>query len=209
MRMTNCGHVVGGCCLLTAVLCGTACADDGVEFFEKKIRPVLVERCYSCHSAEAAAKKTLKGNLLLDTREAIRKGGDSGPAVVPGKPEDSLLIAAIRHESIEMPPKGKLPDETIADFVKWVQIGAPDPRDGKAGAGSTIDIEAARRSWAYQTPKLPPRPEIEGTDWPRGDMDRVEVIARRRPPSGPPRGLSTGSSPALRPIRPESDRQPR
>jgi hypothetical protein len=177
MRMTNCGHVVGGCCLLTAVLCGTACADDGVEFFEKKIRPVLVERCYSCHSAEAAAKKTLKGNLLLDTREAIRKGGDSGPAVVPGKPEDSLLIAAIRHESIEMPPKGKLPDETIADFVKWVQIGAPDPRDGKAGAGSTIDIEAARRSWAYQTPKLPPRPEIEGTDWPRGDIDRLVLAS--------------------------------
>ena len=89
-------------------------ADEGVEFFEQKIRPVLVDRCYSCHSAEAVAKKTLKGGLLLDTREAIRKGGDSGPAVLPEKPADSLLIAAIRHESIEMPPNGKLADQVIA-----------------------------------------------------------------------------------------------
>jgi hypothetical protein len=173
MRMTNRGDVVGVCCLLTAVLCGTACADEGVEFFEQKIRPVLVDRCYSCHSADAASKKTLKGGLLLDTREATRKGGESGPAVVPGKPEDSLLIAAIRHESIRMPPKGKLPDDAIADFVKWVQIGAPDPRDGRAPADSATGIEAARRSWAYQTPKLPRRPEVADTDWPQGVIDRL------------------------------------
>jgi hypothetical protein len=173
MRMTNRGDVVGVCCLLTAVLCGTACADEGVEFFEQKIRPVLADRCYSCHSADAASKKTLKGGLLLDTREATRKGGESGPAVVPGKPEDSLLIAAIRHESIRMPPKGKLPDDAIADFVKWVKIGAPDPRDGRAPAGSAIGIEAARRSWAYQTPKLSRRPEVADTDWPQGVIDRL------------------------------------
>ena len=173
MRMTNRGDVVGVCCLLTAVLCGTACADEGVEFFEQKIRPVLADRCYSCHSADAASKKTLKGGLLLDTREATRKGGESGPAVVPGKPEDSLLIAAIRHESIRMPPKGKLPDDAIADFVKWVEIGAPDPRDGRAPAGSAIGIEAARRSWAYQTPKLSRRPEVADTDWPQGVIDRL------------------------------------
>ena len=152
-------------------LCGRA--DQGIDFFEQKIRPVLVDRCYSCHSAEAAAKKTLKGGLLLDTREAIRQGGDSGPAVVPGKPEDSLLIAAIRHESIRMPPKGRLPDNVIADFVKWVQIGAPDPRDGRAAVGSAIDVEAARRLWAYQTPTLPGRPKVADTDWPQGDIDRL------------------------------------
>lgn len=171
MRFT----MTGACWLVTAFLGTALCAraDDGVEFFEQRIRPVLVDRCYSCHSADAASKKTLKGGLLLDTRKALLKGGDGGPAVVPGKPADSLLIRAIRHESIEMPPKGKLSDETIADFVKWVQIGAPDPRDGSASAGSTIDIEAARRSWAYQTPKLPERPEVADEDWPRGDIDRL------------------------------------
>jgi hypothetical protein len=175
MRFTICGDGIGLGWLFTVVLSASVCggADDGVKFFEKRIRPVLVDRCYSCHSAEAAAKKTLKGNLLLDTREAIRKGGDSGPAVVPGKPADSLLIRAIRHESIKMPPKGKLPDETIADFEKWVRIGAPDPRDDRAAAGSLIDIEAARRSWAYQTPNLPQRPEVTDADWPRGDIDRL------------------------------------
>ena len=175
MRFTICGDGIGLGWLVTVVLSASVRggADDGVKFFEQRIRPVLVDRCYSCHSAEAAAKKTLKGNLLLDTREAIRNGGDSGPAVVPGKPADSLLIRAIRHESIEMPPKGKLPDETIADFVKWVQIGAPDPRDGKAAAGPAIDIEAARRSWVYQTPKLSQRPKVADTNWPRGDIDRL------------------------------------
>ena len=175
MRFTSCSDVVGACWLVTAFF-GTvlyAGGDEGVGFFEQRIRPVLVDRCYSCHSAKAVSKKTLKGGLLLDTREAMRKGGDSGPAVVPGKPEDSLLIAAIRHESIEMPPKGKLPDQVVADFVKWVQIGAPDPRDGRAPAGSIINLEAARRSWVYQPPKLPQRPEVSDTNWPRGDIDRL------------------------------------
>ena len=179
MRFTIWVDVIGACWLVTAFL-GTAqcaCADDGVELFEQRIRPVLVDRCYSCHSAEAAAKKTLKGNLLLDTREAIRKGGDSGPAVVPRKPADSLLIAAIRHESIEMPPKGKLPDNVVADFVKWVRIGAPDPRDGGAAVGYTIDFDAARRSWAYQTPKLPQQAMVADTDWPSGDIDRLVLAA--------------------------------
>ena len=175
MRFTISGDVIGACWLVTVVLSASVCAgaDDGVEFFEQRIRPVLVDRCYSCHSADAASKKTLKGGLLLDTRAALRKGGDSGPAVVPGKPEDSHLIAAIRHQSIKMPPKGKLPDNVITDFVKWVQIGAPDPRDGRAAAGTAVDIEAARRSWVYQTPKLPQRPDVADTDWSRGDIDRL------------------------------------
>jgi cytochrome c553 len=175
MRFT----MTGACWLVTAFLGTALCAraDDGVEFFEQRIRPVLVDRCYSCHSADAASKKTLKGGLLLDTRKALLKGGDGGPAVVPGKPADSLLIRAIRHESIEMPPKRKLSDETIADFVKWVQIGAPDPRDGSASAGSTIDIEAARRSWAYRSPKLPRKPDVADTDWPRGDIDLLVLAS--------------------------------
>jgi cytochrome c553 len=171
MGAANCIRTKFLCLLLTATYANSSAgADDGDEFFEKRVRPILVKHCYQCHSGEA---KELKGGLLLDTRDAIRKGGDSGPAVVPGKPNDSHLIAAIRHESIEMPPKEKLPDEVIADFVKWVQIGAPDPRDGRAAAGPAIEIEAARRSWAYQTPKLPQRPEVADTNWPLGDIDRL------------------------------------
>lgn len=159
------------------ILTGSLCADDGEDFFEQKIRPVLVKRCYSCHSAAALTKKTLKGGLQLDFREGLRKGGDSGPALVPGKAEDSLLISAIRYESLEMPPNDKLPDQVIADFVKWVEIGAPDPRDGQTTASSTVDPEQARKSWTYRTPKRPVRPMVKNTDWPRGDIDRL-VLAR-------------------------------
>ena len=103
-----------------------------LQFFEKKIRPVLIERCYSCHSAKAQTEKKLEGQLLLDSRAGIRKGGETGPAIVPGDVKKSLLIQAIRHESVEMPPKSKLPDNVIADFVKWVEMGAPDPRNAAA-----------------------------------------------------------------------------
>ena len=90
---------------------------EGLNFFETKIRPVLVERCYKCHSAEALRQNKLKGELQLDTREAVLKGGETGPAIVPGDVKASLLLQAIRHEkSLEMPPKSKLPKEVIADL---------------------------------------------------------------------------------------------
>jgi hypothetical protein len=95
----------------------------GFDYFEAKIRPMLVTHCYECHSAEAAGKKKLKGNLLLDSREGCLNGGDSGPAVVPGKPEESLLLSALNHDSFKMPPKGKLPDELISHFTKWIEMG--------------------------------------------------------------------------------------
>ena len=98
-----------------------------MEFFERKIRPVLVKECYACHSKGA---KVLKGGLRVDTWEGLAKGGDSGPAIVGGKPDESLLLDALRHEGIEMPPKGKLPDAVIGDFERWVKMGAPDPRRG-------------------------------------------------------------------------------
>jgi mono/diheme cytochrome c family protein len=116
---------------------------SGVAFFEQKVRPVLVEHCYSCHSAEA---KKLKGNLYLDSKAGWEKGGDSGePVIVPGKPEASLLIRTVQHleADMEMPPKKpKLPDAVIADLVTWVKMGAPDPRDH-------VKIEAKRgdKSW--------------------------------------------------------------
>src|SRR5262245_15301868 len=98
----------------------------GVEFFEKKIRPVLVEHCYSCHAQDA---KKIRAGLLVDSRDALLKGGESGPAVVPGHPGKSLLIQALRQEQdLRMPPSGKLSEAVIADFVRWVEMGAPDPR---------------------------------------------------------------------------------
>ena len=102
---------------------------EGIEFFEKKIRPVLVLHCYECHSS---ASTEIKGELRLDSRPGMLRGGESGPAIVPGKPNQSLLIAALRHQSLEMPPEEKLPDATIRNFTEWIQRGAPDPRSGPA-----------------------------------------------------------------------------
>src|SRR5262249_18711325 len=102
---------------------------EQVAFFEKNIRPVLVRECYSCHAKTA---EKVKGGFLLDTREGLRKGGEKGPAIVPGEPKESLLITALKHieGEIKMPPKKKLGDDVVADFEKWVAMGAPDPRDG-------------------------------------------------------------------------------
>src|SRR5260370_600859 len=88
------------------------------EFCEKKIRPVLVEQCYKCHSGKS---DKVRGGLVLDTRDGLLKGGESGPAVVPGKPDDSLLFKAIRYEDHAMPPKSRLPEAVIADFQTWIQ----------------------------------------------------------------------------------------
>ena len=105
-------------------------ADEATAFFESRIRPVLVEHCYKCHSGRT---KSPKGGLRLDSREALLRGGGNGPAIVPGKPDDSLLIKAFSHEGevAEMPPDEKLPDRVLADFRRWIASGAPDPRNGE------------------------------------------------------------------------------
>jgi hypothetical protein len=146
---------------------------EQIAFFEKKIRPVLVKECYSCHSADA---EKVRGNLTLDTRAGIREGGDSGPAVVPGDPQKSLLLKFIKHldEKRKM-PKDKLPDAVIADFEKWIAMGAPDPR-GEArvapAKASNIDIEQGRKFWAFQPPKKASPPAVNATSWPQNDIDR-------------------------------------
>ena len=140
-------------CLLAspAVAAAPAKGNDGIAFFESKVRPVLVKHCYSCHSDEARKNKKLKGSLLLDSREGVFAGGDTGPAVVPGKSKESLLVQAVRHEKTKMPPKEMLPPEVIADLAKWVDMGAPDPRDSTALPGKrVIDIEAAKKLWAFR-----------------------------------------------------------
>ncbi len=143
-----------------------------LEFFEKRIRPVLAENCYSCHSA--AAEK-LRGGLLLDSRWGWETGGDSGPAIVPGKPEESLLLSALRYESFEMPPRAKLPNEVIADFVRWIERGAADPRARKTRSNASaegFDLEARRDWWSLRPVKEVEIPAVDRTDWPRTDYDR-------------------------------------
>jgi hypothetical protein len=141
--------------LLPLALASLNAQSAGEEFFEQKIRPVLAEKCYLCHSSQI---KTPMGALLLDTRSGVRQGGASGPVIVPGKPEDSLLLRALRYDSkLKMPPTGKLPDAVIADFEQWIAAGAPDPRADAAAAGNLSrrlvdekEIAKGREWWAFQ-----------------------------------------------------------
>lgn len=134
-------------------------ASAGMEFFERKIRPILIQHCYECHSSDS---KNVKGGLLLDTREVTLAGGESGPTVVPGKLDESLILDALRYESFEMPPSGRLSDTVIADFEKWIAMGAPDPREGQTvrPEAPVIDIEQARDFWAFQPPTRHRPPEV-------------------------------------------------
>ena len=143
--------------------------EAGVDFFERKIRPILVKRCYSCHSKQANKQR---GGLLLDSRDGLLEGGDGGPAIVPGKPADSLLIKAVRHTNpkLKMPRDGKLPPEAILDLEHWIAIGAPDPRRGKTLAktialgyvkygffepGTTVEVRSADQVVTATITELP------------------------------------------------------
>ncbi|MBL8793254.1 MAG: DUF1553 domain-containing protein [Planctomycetia bacterium] len=172
-----------GCVLLVgAALSGEvrpadAPAPEAVEFFEKKIRPVLIEQCYSCHSINS---KKQKGGLLLDSKQAILKGGDSGPALVPGKPADSLLLKAMQHSQpdLKMPPKAKLADGILADFEKWIATGAVDPRDGTVKSTKrNIDIGAGRQYWAFKPVAPAAPPKVKSEPWVRTDVDRFILAA--------------------------------
>ena len=156
--------------------------DPDITFFETKIRPVLVEHCYKCHSADA---KKPGGGLLLDSRDGVRKGGESGEAIEPGRPEDSLLIKAIRYddESIKMPPKGKLPASVVADIEAWVKNGAPDPRDTPSpacqGRIESWDETIRRRRdwWSLKPVRAPVVPHPKNGDWCEQPVDRF-ILAR-------------------------------
>ncbi|MDF1741590.1 MAG: PSD1 and planctomycete cytochrome C domain-containing protein [Verrucomicrobiales bacterium] len=145
-------------------------SDEQINFFESKIRPALVEHCYKCHSEDG---DKIKGGLLLDTREMSLVGGDTGPAVVPGDLDESLLYTAVLYTDtdLEMPPKYKLDPDVIADFKLWIEMGAPDPRERKSKSGApaeytnTIDVEAGREHWAYQLPSLSEKPNPATSDW--------------------------------------------
>jgi Ca2+-binding EF-hand superfamily protein len=155
---------------------------EGLAFFEKKIRPVLVDKCYKCHSADS---EKIKGGLVLDTRQGIRLGGDTGPAVVPGDVSGSLLVEALRYtnKDLKMPPEksgGKLPDDVIADFEQWIKMGAPDSREashGVAASKPSWDTEKAKNHWAFKAPRTEAPPAVRDSAWPHSDIDRFLLAA--------------------------------
>jgi hypothetical protein len=176
--------VLGAGLLLSLVAAGSGVrAGDpqsdtgGVDFFESKVRPVLVEHCYRCHSAQA---RSPKGGLRLDSLDGMRKGGDTGPAVVPGDVEASLLVQAVRYkdEVLRMPPKGKLPEAAIGTLEQWVKGGAVVPHPAEVGGAAPaarkapgIDFEAARAHWAYRPIRKPTPPAVRHRDWPSSPID--------------------------------------
>jgi uncharacterized protein DUF1553/uncharacterized protein DUF1549/cytochrome c len=153
---------------------------EGLEFFEKKIRPALTDNCYGCHSEKS---KRPQGGLLLDSIEAMLKGGASGqPAIVPGDPEKSLLIKAIRHTDakLQMPMGGKLPDQVIKDFEAWVKMGAPAPRASAPTAASNYpayNFDEARKFWSFQPLKDHQPPKVKNVAWVESPIDRF-ILAK-------------------------------
>ncbi|WP_417736619.1 DUF1553 domain-containing protein [Rosistilla oblonga] len=151
--------------------------EAGIRFFEQKIRPVLVEHCYSCHAADS---NPLQAGLQVDSKAGLLLGGDSGEAIVPGKPDESLLIETLRYDdsTYQMPPKGKLADSVIADFEKWVAMGAPDPRTEEMGQlRKEFDIDSRREFWSFVVPQRAALPEIKDSDWPQQTLDHF-ILAK-------------------------------
>jgi hypothetical protein len=151
------------------------------EFFEKRIRPVLVEKCYGCHAKQAGLPK---GGLRLDTRATLRRGGTTGPVIVPGRPEKSRLLNALRYDGdLKMPPSGKLPERIATDFETWIRLGAIDPREdapvvgSASGTQSRVDFSNAGKHWSLQPPQQPDVPSVRDASWPRNAVDRF-VLAR-------------------------------
>ena len=172
------GWILSGCLCIGAAVAASAAdlpaaTSDGIDFFEKKIRPVLIERCYKCHSTEA---EKLKGGLLLDSRDSMMQGGDGGPALVPGQPEKSRLIQAVRYtdQELQMPPKEKLSAAQIADLETWVRMGAPAPVSNEAqkiAKATALNSQISASHWAFRPPKNPQIPQVKDPTWPKQPMD--------------------------------------
>ena len=147
-------------------------APADLAFFENQVRPILVAKCYECHSQDS---KILQGGLLLDSKPGWLKGGDSGQVVVPGKPDESLLVRAVRYtkvEHVQMPPKGKMSDAEVEVLTQWVRRGAPDPRTTAAVAAKrVIDIEAGKKHWAFAPLANPQLPKAADDKWSRTSVD--------------------------------------
>ena len=164
---------------------------EQTQFFESKIRPLFAENCYKCHSKTS---EKVKGGLLLDSKEGVLKGGDTGPAIIPGNPGKSLLLQAVRYKDkdLQMPPNDrKLADDQIADLESWVKMGAPDPRVAGAEEPShyVLDQKKARQHWAYQRVAKPPIPTVEdGRHWVQTPVDSFilsKLLEKGLAPSAP------------------------
>ena len=148
-----------------------------LQFFETRVRPILVDRCYKCHSHDA---DKIKGGLMLDTREGMLHGGDTGPAIAPGKPEDSLLVDAISYKDadLQMPPKGeRLTDEQVADLTEWIRRGAPDPRSLVTKGSSPAYGGVGRDHWSFLPVKKPAVPQVTDAAWCKTPVDAF-ILAR-------------------------------
>ncbi len=173
-------------CLITVCLANPLNAEEldasSLEFFEAKVRPLLVVHCYECHSEDAAKAENLQGGLRLDNRAGVLQGGESGPVIVPGKPDESVLIKSVRYsdKALQMPPKERLAAEQVAILEKWVSMGAPDPREGSAALASVkhgIDFEAGRQLWAFQPPVKHAAQNVTDSNWPKQPLDHFVLSA--------------------------------
>ncbi len=180
-----------------------------VEFFEGKVRPVLEAHCIQCHGASKQ-----KAGLRLDSRAALLKGGDSGQAIEPGRPEGSRLIEAVNHSAdLQMPPKGKLKEAEVAALSRWVRDGAVWPeataevRPTNLVASGKISPEE-RAFWAFRPVENPPIPPVKDASWPKGTLDRfvLNPLESKGLWSSPPAGQANLDPPGdLRPDRPAAD----
>ncbi len=168
-------------CVSALPLSAADVSPEQLEFFEKEVRPVLAEHCYDCHSAEA---DKLKGGLFLDSKWGWETGGDSGPALVPGDLQASLLIDAVRRseEKVDaMPPKSKLTETEIATLEKWVEMGAPDPRpkvEPKEGLVEAFDLEKRHQEhWCWRPIAHPTPPQVQMAAWPLSGLDHF-ILAK-------------------------------
>ena len=148
-------------------------SDEQLDFFESKVRPVLVKNCYGCHSQKTGKAR---GGLMLDTKDGIRAGGDSGEGILPGEIDEGTILSAINYEDWEMPPGRPLAKHEIDDITTWIEMGAPDPRITKIGKVNTTitseDIESAKKDfWAYQPPSAKRNPEVSNPKWTKNSID--------------------------------------
>lgn len=170
------GQLIVACALVAS---GLHAADSakGLELFEKEIRPVLLDKCVGCHGPDKQ-----KGGLRLDSRHGWMTGGDTGPAIVPGDPEKSILFKAVEYEGrdFKMPPKGKLPKKSIRAFAEWIRLGASDPREAVAEAAKkpmSPTVEEGRSFWSFQPVRKPTVPKPRDDKWSATDIDRY-ILSR-------------------------------
>ncbi len=202
------GFLLSACAVLAFVNAARAANSptDGVEFFETKIRPVLVQHCYECHSAKA---KKVRGGLRLDSRARLLAGGDRGPAVVPGDPDKSLLLEAVGYKNpdLQMPKDGKLSDAVIADLAAWVKKGAPwGKEDATAAALDRPAFDLLKRKqdhWAWRPIVRPEPPAVKDAAWPRGPVDRFILAKLEEKNLSPAPSADKRTSSAPRHVRPD------